>query len=55
MADGFTEQSLVWMVTQAMLEREIEKARTARAEHEGKKKREKRVIGFGRCLGKSLA
>ena len=36
-----------WRVTHGMLEREIEKARAARAEHEGKAKRGKRVIGFG--------
>jgi SpoVK/Ycf46/Vps4 family AAA+-type ATPase len=35
-----------WKVTQAMLEREIEKLRVAKAEHSGKAKREKRVIGF---------
>ena len=36
-----------WNVTQVMLEREIEKARVAKAEHSGKAKRGKRVIGFG--------
>ena len=36
-----------WRVTQGMLEREIEKARAAREEHEGKAKRGKQVIGFG--------
>jgi hypothetical protein len=36
----------VWRITQEMLEREIEKARAAKAEHSGKAKREKRVIGF---------
>jgi hypothetical protein len=38
-----------WKITQAMLEREIEKARAAREEHEGKAKRERRVIGFGQA------
>jgi len=37
-----------WKVTQAMLEREIEKARAAKEEHSGKKRAEGRVIGFGR-------
>ena len=36
-----------WKVTQAMLEREIEKARAANVEHSGKKRTERRVIGFG--------
>jgi hypothetical protein len=36
-------KSILWM-----LEREIGKARAATAEHSGKAKREKRVIGFGR-------
>jgi hypothetical protein len=36
-----------WRVTQEMLERIIEKARAAQAEHAGKKRRQKRVIGFG--------
>jgi SpoVK/Ycf46/Vps4 family AAA+-type ATPase len=35
-----------WKITEVMLEREIEKARVAKAEHAGKKRREKRVIGF---------
>jgi hypothetical protein len=35
-----------WKVSHEMLEREIEKARKAREEHEGKK-RGKWVIGFG--------
>jgi hypothetical protein len=34
-----------WRITQGMLEREIEKARAAKAEHSGKKG-ERRVIGF---------
>ena len=33
-----------WKVTQGMLEREIEKARAAKAEHSGKVRR---AIGFG--------
>ena len=33
-----------WLVTQALLEREIEKAREG---HEEKGRREKKVIGFG--------
>ena len=36
-----------WKVTQEMLEREIEKARAAKAEHSGKARRRKRLIGFG--------
>jgi hypothetical protein len=36
-----------WRVTQGALEREIETARVAKAEHEGKMRREKRVIGSG--------
>jgi len=36
-----------WKITQAILEREIEKARAAREEHSGKAKRDRRVIGFG--------
>jgi hypothetical protein len=36
-----------WRLTQEKMEREIEKARVAREEHEGKKKVGKRVIGFG--------
>jgi len=36
-----------WKVTQEMIEREIEKVRAAREEHEGKVKRGRRVIGFG--------
>jgi len=40
------EDSSGWKVTQGMLEREIEKARSAKAEHSGKGKRGKRVIGF---------
>jgi SpoVK/Ycf46/Vps4 family AAA+-type ATPase len=36
-----------WKVTQEMLEREIEKVRKAKEEHEGKAKRGRRVIGFG--------
>lgn len=35
-----------WKVTQAMLEREIERVRKAKEEHLGKAKRERRVIGF---------
>ena len=36
-----------WKITQASLEREIEKAQVAKKEHSGKAKRGKRVIGFG--------
>ena len=36
-----------WKVTQEMMEREIEKVRRAKKEPEGKKRTEKRVIGFG--------
>lgn len=35
-----------WRIAQEMIEREIEKVRVAREEHSGKKRREKRVIGF---------
>ena len=35
-----------WQVTQGMLEREIEKARAARKEHEGKSAKARRRIGF---------
>ena len=35
-----------WRVTQGVLEREIEKARAAKAEHSGKAKTGRRVIGF---------
>ena len=37
-----------WKITQAILEREIGKARTAKEEHGGRRRGEKRVIGFGR-------
>ena len=36
-----------WEVSQAMIEAEIKKARKAKAEHSGEKRKEKRVIGFG--------
>jgi len=36
-----------WKITEEMLEREIEKARVAKAEHSGKKRKERRAIGFG--------
>jgi hypothetical protein len=36
-----------WMVTQAMIEREIAKARKAKAEHSGERQGPKRKIGFG--------
>ena len=35
-----------WMVTQAMLEREIAKAKKAKAEHSGEKGKSRRRIGF---------
>jgi SpoVK/Ycf46/Vps4 family AAA+-type ATPase len=35
-----------WEVSQAMIEAEIKKARKAKAEHSGEKRKEKRVIGF---------
>ena len=35
-----------WMVTQAILEREIAKAKKARAEHAGEKGKSRRKIGF---------
>jgi hypothetical protein len=35
-----------WMVTQGMLEREIAKAKKAKAEHSGEKAGQKRRIGF---------
>ena len=35
-----------WMVTQAMLEREIAKAKKAKAEHTGEKSKSRRRIGF---------
>lgn len=35
-----------WRITQAMLEGEIEKARAAKEEHAGRKRKERRVIGF---------
>jgi hypothetical protein len=35
-----------WMVTQAMLEREIAKVRKAKAEHAGEKGKSRRRIGF---------
>jgi hypothetical protein len=38
-----------WMVTQAMIEAEIAKARKAKAEHSGEKAGPKRRIGF--CVG----
>lgn len=34
-----------WKITQEMIEREIEKARAAKEEHAGKRKKERRVIG----------
>lgn len=37
-----------WAVTQAMIETEIAKARKAKAEHAGEKRKEERVIGFNR-------
>jgi len=45
-AGSVDADSAEWKITQAMLEREIEKARAAREEHEGKRRRGKRVIGF---------
>ena len=38
-----------WMVTQAMLEREIAKVRKAKAEHAGEKGKSRRRIGFQPC------
>ena len=35
-----------WMVTQEMLEREIRKAKKAKAEHAGEKGKSRRRIGF---------
>ncbi len=35
-----------WMVTQAILEREIAKAKKAKAEHEGERGKSRRRIGF---------
>ena len=35
-----------WEVSQTMIEAEIKKARKAKAEHSGEKRKEKRVIGF---------
>ena len=35
-----------WLVTQGMLEREIAKAKKAKAEHSGEKGRRRRKIGF---------
>ncbi len=35
-----------WKVTQEMLEREIAKAKKAKAEHTGERGKERRVIGF---------
>ena len=35
-----------WMVTQGMLEREIAKAKKAKAEHVGEKGKSRRRIGF---------
>jgi hypothetical protein len=35
-----------WMVTQAILEREIKKVRKAKAEHSGENGKSRRVIGF---------
>ncbi len=35
-----------WLVTQVMLEREIAKAKKAKAEHSGERGKERRVIGF---------
>jgi hypothetical protein len=35
-----------WLVTQEMLEREIAKAKKAKAEHAGKKGKSRRRIGF---------
>ena len=46
-AGSADEDPAKWRITQGMLEREIEKARVAKAEHSGKAKRGKRVIGFG--------
>jgi hypothetical protein len=36
-----------WEVTQTMIEAEIKKARKAKAEHSGERRKEKRVIGLG--------
>jgi len=36
-----------WLVTQGMLEREIAKAKKAKAEHSGEKGKNRRRIGFG--------
>jgi hypothetical protein len=38
--------SAKWAVTQAILEREIAKVRKTKAEHSGKKGRNRRMIGF---------
>ena len=35
-----------WMVTQAIMEREIAKAKKAKAEHAGEKGKSRRKIGF---------
>jgi hypothetical protein len=39
--------SAKWVVTQAMLEREISKVKKAKAEHSGEKGQCRRRIGFG--------
>jgi hypothetical protein len=45
-AGSVDSDSAKWLVTQAMLEREIAKARKAKVEHSGEKKRPSRRIGF---------
>jgi hypothetical protein len=45
-ADSLDADQERWLVTQAMLEREIVKVRKAKAKHSGEKAGQKRRIGF---------
>jgi hypothetical protein len=48
-AGSVDADSAKWQVTQVMLEREITKAKKAKAEHAGKRGKSRRRIGF--CAG----
>ncbi len=45
-AGSVDDDSAKWLVTQAILEREIAKAKKAKEEHSGKKGKSRRRIGF---------
>jgi hypothetical protein len=48
-AGSVNSDSAKWLVTQGMIEREIGKARKAKAEHSGEKEGAKRRIGFSQA------